>query len=134
MAVLPPEKARKEMKRTNSQKKTERNYDINALHIPSADSKRDVVEYKALLKALDAIDKAKQNGEYRCYVVSGGYLPKSIIQKLIDAGYDLSYHYFKHDAQWFVKASWQDGCSGKIYRENDFGKGHYVTIDEMFQI
>lgn len=113
--------------------KRSKNYTINDIHVPAADSKREIVEYKALLKVLDDIDKAKENGEYSCYVVLDEYIPKSIIQKLIDAGYDLTYHYFKHSHSLHVKADWWDGCNGKIYKEDVFGNSRYVTIDEMFQ-
>lgn len=116
--------------RTNVKK----NYTIEDIHVPSAESKRDMVEYKALINALNEIEKAKQAGKYHCYVTCDGYAPRAVIQKLIDAGYDLSYSYFKHSNSWFVKAYWMEGCSGKIYKENTIGRGEYVSIDEMFQI
>lgn len=74
-------------------------------------------------KVVDAINKAKENGETNCVIrTSGGKVPAEVIKSLLDAGYDISYTKF-HKGDWFIKAYWEEDkeCGGKLLREEDDG-------------
>lgn len=104
---------------------------ITKIHVPKAENIREETERKILINWIDKIEEAKREGVTYCYVcgVSSKGITKNIVQRFLDAGYDLYYKHFMHDGSWFVQAHWENGCSGRIYSED---KLKYVTIDEMF--
>lgn len=101
------------------------------IHVPKAENIREETERKILINWIDKIEETKRKGGTYCYVCgaySGG-VTKNIVQRFLDAGYDLYYNHFMHNGSWFVKAHWEDGCCGRIYSEDE---NKCVTIDEMF--
>lgn len=103
---------------------------IKEIHIPKAENVREDTNKKLVINWIDKIDEAKRDGEIWCYVsASSGGVTKYVVQKFIDAGYDIYFAHFMHDGSWFVKVHWEDGCCGRIYSEGD---GQYVSVDEMF--
>lgn len=102
---------------------------IKEIHIPKAENVREDTNKKLVINWIDKIEEAKRDGETHCYVAaSSGGVTKYVVQKFIDAGYDIYFHRF-NDGSWFVKAHWEDGCCGRIYSEED---RRYVSVGEMF--
>lgn len=107
-----------------------KNGTIKEIHVPKPENMRAEAEPKAMIKCLDEITKAKNEGSLSCYISAGREcVSKSIVQKLIDAGYDIYYNHFTFDGSWFIKVFWIDGCCGKIFNEST---RQYVCIDDMY--
>lgn len=103
---------------------------MREIHIPKADNVRAETNMKLVINWIDKIEEAKRDGETYCYVTAGpGGVTKYVVQKFIDAGYDIYFKHFMYDGSWFVKARWEDGCCGRIFSEED---RLYVNIEEMF--
>jgi hypothetical protein len=87
----------------------------------------------ALENAMREITKAKEDGHTCCYIVSGlGKLPVEVIQTLLNAGYDITYHsYNKGYGDWFIQAFWSRPCEqGKLFKGGAFDNPIEVTIQD----
>lgn len=82
---------------------------------------------------MDLITKAKDSGNTYCYLCSDdGRVTRNAVIKILEAGYDLKYSFFKDEMtgqSLFIKAFWQEGCSGRLYDERS---KEYVDVDTMF--
>jgi hypothetical protein len=107
-----------------------KNGTIKEIHVPKAENMRMETEPKALIKCLDKIEEARKEGECGCYLSAGREgVPKTVILKLLEANYNISYKYFEFSGDWFIKASWLDGCTGKLYNEEN---NKWVDIETMY--
>lgn len=107
-----------------------KNHSYKEIHIPKAENVREDTNKKLVIDWIDKVEKAKREGNTYCYVAaSSGGVTKYVVQKFIDAGYDIYFQHFMHNGLWFVKVHWEDGCCGRIYSEED---RQYVSVDEMF--
>jgi hypothetical protein len=87
----------------------------------------------ALENAMKKISEAKDNGNTSCYLSSSqGKIPVEVIQTLLNAGYDITYHsYGKGYGDWFVQAFWdRPRQTGKIFVGELFKDPIEVTIDD----
>ena len=110
---------------------------VDTIVVPSPSEDYEVMLATILNRVVGKITKAKQNGETQCYISHNeNGLPREIIQKLIDAGYDIRFSYFDRANDWFIKACWFEGCDGHIYNEHQHGLigAGIITIDEMFSL
>lgn len=114
-------------------KKRKTSLRFEEIGVPSANHTLAVAEAKALLAAMSKIEDAKKEGHCGCYLcVSDDGIPKAVIQRLIDAGYDIRYSYYDTDGHWFIRASWLDGCCGRIFKQDCMSRTTEVTIQQMF--
>lgn len=121
-----------------SKKKLRRrtNLSFGEVCVPSASHTRAVTEVNALKIALENIEKAKRAGNSKCWIMKSGNnssVPQAVIQRLTNAGYDIECNYYTSDREWFVKASWLDGCCGRIFKKVDFSKFEEVSIQQLFE-
>lgn len=105
----------------------------NGIFVPFAKTAREATERYALQNTVDKINEATQNGEVQCYIAAdNGGLPKAVVQRIIDAGYDVIFSHYSCASNWFIEARWIDGCNGSIFQKNIGAPDREVTIEEMF--
>lgn len=119
----------------NKKDKTEMaNKNIKDFHVPKAENMLKETEPNTLIKWVDLITKAKDSGNTYCYLCSDdGRVTRNAVIKILEAGYDLKYSFFKDEMtgqSLFIKAFWQEGCSGRLYDERS---KEYVDVDTMFR-
>ena len=87
----------------------------------------------SLEKAMKKISEAKDEGQTCCYIASSlGKPPVEVIQTLLNAGYDITYHsYNKGYGDWFVQVFWSRPCEqGKIFKGGAFENPVEVSIQD----
>lgn len=108
-----------------------KNKHVKEIHIPKAENILKETEPKIIIEWLDKIQKARDNGLTYCYLCADvGGVSKNAVERFLKAGYDIHYSYYEFDGSWFVKASWHDGCNGRLYDEQ---KREYVDVNKMFE-
>ena len=106
---------------------------FDSIVVPAPTENSEEIECMILERIINRITEEKLKGNTKCYISENqNGIPKKIIKKLIDAGYDIHFRYFSYSNDWFIKACWLDGCCGRIFNEDHSNRG-YVTIDEMFE-
>lgn len=87
----------------------------------------------SLEKAMKKISEAKDEGQTCCYIASSlGKPPVEVIQTLLNAGYDITYHsYNKGYGDWFVQVFWSRPCEqGKLFKGGAFENPVEVSIQD----
>ena len=115
--------------------------------VPTAENMLKETDPNTILKWVEEITEAKDNGRTNCYLCSSddGRITRNSVKKIVEAGYDIRFSFLKNSItamnekglitiktgpSLFVRASWNEGCSGKIYDEQ---AKDYVTPDQMFE-
>lgn len=103
--------------------------------VPTAENMLKETDPNTILKWVEEITEAKDNGRINCYLCSSddGRITRNSVKKIVEAGYDIRFSFLKNSItgpSLFVRASWNEGCSGKIYDEQ---AKDYVTPDQMFE-
>jgi hypothetical protein len=90
------------------------------IHVPKAANVKEETSRKQLINCIDKIEEAKRNGNTSCYISSctqHGDLTEEVKSKLLEAGYNLIWRYFKFDNSYSTIAVWDDHATGKLIIE-----------------
>ena len=81
--------------------------------------------------AAEKIEAAIEKGLTRCIInESQNRLPIATIKRVLKAGFDIRFSYFKDGDQWFFKADWSDASCGKIWNFNN----EEVSLEELIKM
>ena len=104
-------------------------WDFDKINVPKASEKRDNVDYVMLKNIVDEINNAKINS---VLAVQDEYVSKRVLQKLVDAEYNLAITVSPHK-KFIVEVQWPEGSSGKVFAAVGHEVMENTTLDKIYE-
>ena len=108
------------------------NLNFDDIVVPKASSKRDKIDSLMLQGIINMINNAKAEGCYSVLAVQDEFVPKRVLQKLVDVDYNLSIK-VSPNKKFKVEVQWPEASNGKILAAVKDSFIENTTLDKIYE-
>ena len=108
------------------------NLNFDNIVVPKASSKRDKIDSLMLQGIINMINNAKAEGCYSVLAIQDEFVPKRVLQKLVDVDYNLSIK-VSPNKKFKVEVQWPEGSNGKILAAVKDSFIENTTLDKIYE-